>query len=247
MILLTLMLLAADPTAADKAKLQGPWYTVDQKIEGLFSISFGERPSLDFKGDTLYGFGQRMGRYRIDASRSPKTIDFIIEAGPTAGTTELGIYRFEGESLIICEAYGGAPRPDDFAVPKGSKRRLTIYERAPRPRDPRSAGDRSHLQGDWFAEDEGDKLTFDGNTLFRRGQSKGRYTNDASRDPKTIDFIYDSGKSELGIYKFEGGLANKVVVLCVAQSGAPRPTDFTVPEGSKRKLTIWKQQVDRNH
>ncbi len=90
MILLTLMLLAADPTAADTAKLQGPWYTVDEKIEGLFSIEFGERPSLDFKEDTLYGFGQRMGRYRIDATRSPKTIDFIIEAGPDCRDDRVG-------------------------------------------------------------------------------------------------------------------------------------------------------------
>ncbi len=147
----------------------------------------------------------------------------------------MGIYKFEGESLVICDAHGGASRPDDFAVPKASKRRLTIYERAPRPRDPRSAGDRAHLQGDWLAEDEGDKLTFDGDTLFRRGQSKGRYTNDANKDPKTIDFVYDSGKSELGIYKFEGGLMNKVLVLCVAQSGAPRPTDFHGAPGINTK------------
>jgi uncharacterized protein (TIGR03067 family) len=230
-LLLAAVLVGVD----DLPQFQGSWYTVDEKIEGMFTIDFGERPSLGFKGETLLAYGQPTGRYRIDASKSPKTIDFIVEAGPTAATTELGIYKFEGKSLITCVAYDGAPRPDEFTVPKGSKRRLTTYERAPRPRDGRSAGDRAYLQGDWFARD---RLTFDGDTRFRWGQSTGRYTNDATKDPKTIDFVHDSGKTELGIYKFEGSFGNKILVLAI---GTSRPTDFTMPEGSRRRMMIYKQ------
>jgi uncharacterized protein (TIGR03067 family) len=218
-VLLAALLVGVD----DRAQLQGAWYTVEEKIEGGFAIEFGELPSLGFKGETFLGWGQPAGRYRIDASKSPKTIDFILDAGPTAGTTELGIYKFDGKSLITCVAYDGALRPDGFTVPKGSKRRLTRYERAPRPRDPRSAGDRAYLQGDWIGRD---RLTFEDDTRFRWGESTGRYTNDANKDPKTIDFVHDSGKTEVGIYKFEGSFGNRILVLSI---GTTRPSDFTRP------------------
>ncbi len=231
--------LGAQGDDQDRTRLQGAWYTVAEENDGAFTTDFGELPELGFQGDTFLAYGRPSGRYRLGAGKgkSPRTIDLLVEAGPGAGKTELGIYRFEGASLIICWSHNGAPRPDTLTVPKGSRRRLTTYERAPRYRNPRSAGDREHLQGDWRAQDQ-DRLTFAGDTRFQWGQAMGRYSNDASQEPKTIDFIYDSGKTELGIYKFEGTLSRKVLVLVV---GTSRPRDFTMPEGSNQRLIIYKQ------
>jgi uncharacterized protein (TIGR03067 family) len=235
-----LLLLAAMLVGVDAPpQLQGSWYTVEEEVEGSFAVEFGELPSLGFKGETFLAYGRPAGRYRIDPGKSPKTIDFLVEAGPAAETTEAGIYKFEGQSLVICSATDGAPRPKDFTVPKGSKRRLITYERAPRPRDPRSAGDRAYLQGDWLGRD---RLTFDGDTRFRWGQAAGRYANDADKDPKTIDFVYASGVTERGIYKFEGTFRDKVLVLAI---GTPRPTDFEVTEGSNQRVMTYTQQAKR--
>ncbi len=121
-----------------------------------------------------------------------------------------GIYKFDGESLIICVAYNGVTRPTDFTAPKASKRRLTTYKRAPRLGGARSAGDRAYMHGEWS-----DGLTIDAGGRFRLGRSAGRYMNDALEEPHTIDFTYETGpgagQTDRGIYKFEGD----VLVVCL--------------------------------
>jgi uncharacterized protein (TIGR03067 family) len=135
-ILLAIMLLASDAPKqgapeTDRARLQGKWYTWDEKSEDLIFISGGVYPSLAFEGDKLICYGVPAGRYTIDATKGPKTIDMIYEAAPLAGRTDHGIYKLEDGVLTICVAESPKPRPDDFTVPKGSKRRLTVYKRKP--------------------------------------------------------------------------------------------------------------------
>jgi uncharacterized protein (TIGR03067 family) len=135
-ILLSVSLLASDSPKKgapenDRARLQGNWYTTDQKSEDLIFISSGGDPSLSFQGDKLICYGFPAGRYTIDATKEPKTIDMIYEAGPPAGLTDRGIYKLEGGVLTICLAKSPNPRPHDFTVPKGSKRILTVYKRKP--------------------------------------------------------------------------------------------------------------------
>ncbi|WP_321472972.1 TIGR03067 domain-containing protein [uncultured Paludibaculum sp.] len=67
------------------------------------------------------------------------------------------------------------------------------------------------------------------------------FTCDPSTVPMTIDYRHtagpSSGKSQLGIYEFEGALLR----IHTAAAGAPRPRDYTLVPGAKGSLTTWKR------
>ena len=56
----------------------------------------------------------------VDATREPATIDVIPDGGPNRGERILGIYKIDGETLTICMAVAGQPRPKAFKAEKGS-------------------------------------------------------------------------------------------------------------------------------
>ena len=70
---------------------------------------------------------------------------------------------------------------------------------------------------------------------------KVEFTSDSSNTPKTIDYINTAGshkgKTQLGIYEFEGELLK----ICVAAPGAGRPTEFRSTPGDGGTLTVWKR------
>lgn len=70
---------------------------------------------------------------------------------------------------------------------------------------------------------------------------KFEFTSDPSKSPKTIDYVNtggsNKGKSQLGIYEFEGSLLR----VCVAAPGSSRPKQFQSPRGSGATLTAWKR------
>ena len=70
---------------------------------------------------------------------------------------------------------------------------------------------------------------------------KVEFTSDSSKSPKTIDYINTAGshkgKTQLGIYEFEGELLK----ICVAAPGAARPTEFQSTPGDSGALTVWKR------
>ena len=114
---------------ADKAKIQGGWYTSSFQSDGDVAEVYRTEPDLIFENDELVLYGMRAGRYTIDASKTPKTIDWIIDRGYDKGTTA-GIYMIKDGVLTLCLAGApGLPRPDTFMSKKGSKRRLHVYKR----------------------------------------------------------------------------------------------------------------------
>jgi uncharacterized protein (TIGR03067 family) len=70
---------------------------------------------------------------------------------------------------------------------------------------------------------------------------KMEFTSDASKAPKTIDYFNtagsNKGKSQQGIYAFEGDLLK----ICVAAPGKLRPTQFQSDRGDGRTFTIWRR------
>ena len=70
---------------------------------------------------------------------------------------------------------------------------------------------------------------------------KVEFTSDSSKSPKTIDYVNtagsNKGKTQYGIYEFEGDLLK----ICVSAPGAARPTQFQPATGDCSTLTVWKR------
>jgi uncharacterized protein (TIGR03067 family) len=79
------------------------------------------------RGEVLY-----RGTFAVDPAKVPPTIDFRHAAGPLAGTTWLGIYRRDGETLQVCDnaADPARPRPTGFDAKPGGGAVLVTFERA---------------------------------------------------------------------------------------------------------------------
>jgi uncharacterized protein (TIGR03067 family) len=67
-------------------------------------------------------------RFVLDTSKTPHAIDYInLPAAPHAGKTQAGIYEITGNTLKICMAAPGKPRPSEFASTSGDGRSYTTW------------------------------------------------------------------------------------------------------------------------
>jgi uncharacterized protein (TIGR03067 family) len=64
-----------------------------------------------------------------DASKSPKTIDYLNKAGSHKGKRQAGIYLLDGGVLTVCISAPGKPRPTKFQSAPGDGRSLTVWKR----------------------------------------------------------------------------------------------------------------------
>jgi uncharacterized protein (TIGR03067 family) len=73
------------------------------------------------------------GTYKLDPSKSPKTIDYAIEKAPVErdkGKSSLGIYELDGDRLRVCRAWPGKDkRSAEFAAGADSECILAEYKR----------------------------------------------------------------------------------------------------------------------
>lgn len=73
------------------------------------------------------------GTSRNDQDANPKTFDMETLGSEAIEPTKYrGIYRFEGDSRVLCFVPDGEPRPDAFIAPPRSHRILVTLKR-PRP------------------------------------------------------------------------------------------------------------------
>ena len=90
------------------------------------------------------------------------------------------------------------------------------------------------------------KLVYEGTKWMIKVGDKtvasGEFTIDATKSPKEIDIMDESGtkneKTKLGIYELNGD----VYKYCLAPAGKPRPTEFTSKAGSEHSLGISKRE-----
>src|SRR5262249_33921941 len=70
-------------------------------------------------------------KYKIDPTKTPKTIDYMLTDGQGKGMTSLGIYELneENDTLKCCFAFPGKDRPEEFSSRKGSQRTLTTWRK----------------------------------------------------------------------------------------------------------------------
>src|SRR5262249_44818225 len=114
-------LLAADPAKTDRDKLQGTWAVVsaerdgkaDDALKGHDLTFAGDAFTIKLKDKVLY-----KGTFKLDPDKKAAAIDFTHTEGEAKGKTWLGIYRLDGDKLIICDnAYDlQKGRPTEFTT-----------------------------------------------------------------------------------------------------------------------------------
>jgi uncharacterized protein (TIGR03067 family) len=68
-------------------------------------------------------------RVVLDSTNEPNTIDAIPDGGRNRGERVLGIYKLDRDTLTICMAALGQPRPKEFKAEKGSAWTLQTFAR----------------------------------------------------------------------------------------------------------------------
>ncbi len=132
----TLLLTAPGGTGAradDKAdvekelkKFHGTWTFASVATGGK------EQPAALFKGMTVTFAGAKYAvkkgdeviqacTFKLDPSKSPKTLDATVAEGLNKGAVILGIYEVSADTLKVCFDPDGKKRPTDFKAASGSQ------------------------------------------------------------------------------------------------------------------------------
>jgi uncharacterized protein (TIGR03067 family) len=132
-------IIAADQPTADANKkdleaLQGDWAAVsiihdgdklpDDDAQSLFRTVKGDQYTV-----FLFRKAITKGTLKLDATKKPKTIDFLPTSTGVKSEPILGIYELEGDSWKICYALPGKERPKELTSKKGSGHALAVWER----------------------------------------------------------------------------------------------------------------------
>jgi len=114
--------------------LEGEWDLVSAVMDGKpMDDSMVKWVNRVTRGNqtTVYAGPQVMLKveFTVDASTTPKAIDYVILAGPNLGKIQHGIYEFEGDLLKMCVAAPGTARPTAFESVPGDGGTLTVWKR----------------------------------------------------------------------------------------------------------------------
>jgi uncharacterized protein (TIGR03067 family) len=116
-------------------EFEGEWQMVSAVMDGVAmdpsAVEWVKRITHG-RETTVYAGPQVMMKmeFTFDASKAPKTIDYVNTAGTNKGKSQQGIYEFEGELLKICVAAPGKPRPIQFQSDRGDGRTFTVWRHA---------------------------------------------------------------------------------------------------------------------
>ena len=126
---------APEPPSGEPTEIEGEW--------SMVSAVFGGKPLADdmvkwckrvTRGEITQIFAgpQVMldASFTLDASHTPRRIDYQNRSGAKKGQSQVGIYELSGDGLRICVAAPGDSRPGEFVSAKGDGRSLTIWKRA---------------------------------------------------------------------------------------------------------------------
>ncbi|MFO0954428.1 MAG: TIGR03067 domain-containing protein [Isosphaeraceae bacterium] len=233
--------------------IDGETVPVDQVRTGRLSVEGPEyRASL--------GASSVLSRIRVDPSKEPGEVDFAIVDGPQVGKTVRGIYKVEGDRLVVCR--GVRPesgRPVRFEAPADSGMLLVAWNRTPDEKDDATAREIEAFQGEWrliSVLSDGkytpeDKLG-DVRVIIKGSAHSVRFgdqflhrdmpftINPSARPKRTTDTIHEGpqkGKQIHGIYRLEGD----TLVSCVAGIDKEAPKAFTAEPGSGHIVRVFRR------
>ena len=103
----------SDPSKEDLARMQGDWAAESMVRDGQ------RLPDED-----VQAYFRTM---KLDATKTPKAIDFTPDGGKAPPIA--GIYALDGDTLTICLAPPGKPRPTKLAAEADSGNTLWVWKR----------------------------------------------------------------------------------------------------------------------
>jgi uncharacterized protein (TIGR03067 family) len=128
---------AADAVREEHKRLAGTWQAVSYELDGKKAsdeemkkiqilIDAGGKARARNEGKTFIA-----STIKFDPAATPREADITFTEGEVApGSTALGIYKLEGDTLTICRAAPGKDRPTEFTARAGTGLTLMVYRRA---------------------------------------------------------------------------------------------------------------------
>ena len=118
----------------DMKMMEGEWTPTAGEFGGKpFPDEILKSIKLVLKGDTYtVGAGDQTdrGTVKVDAAKTPKTMDVTGTEGPNKGKTFPAIYELSGDTLKVCYNLGGSDRPTEFKTKEGTQFFLATYKRS---------------------------------------------------------------------------------------------------------------------
>jgi uncharacterized protein (TIGR03067 family) len=125
--------LAADEPAGDLKALQGTWNIHAATLAARDHIDDFAGMKLVVKGTdytiTLPGNDDK-GALKLDETKSPKHIDLTTRKdGPFKGRNLAGIYKLDGDTVLLCLNSEKPERPSKFEAPAKTPFMLLTFQR----------------------------------------------------------------------------------------------------------------------
>jgi uncharacterized protein (TIGR03067 family) len=131
--LLVAGLALAEEGGKDLKQLQGTWVRASEEKNGQKTpVAELKNTRLTLKGDQYTlddGKQKRTGTFKLDESKTPKTLDIVSGEGPNKGKTLKAIYKIEGDTFTYCVAPPDQDRPTEFSGKAGSGHTLLVNKR----------------------------------------------------------------------------------------------------------------------
>ena len=122
-----------DSPVPDDQTIQGSWIVTSAEGEGKprpddigLKATFAA-DKLTFQRDDQDAFGIK---FKLDSTQKPKAIDTSHELDPGRPIIQLGAYALEGDTLKLCLAPAGKPRPAKLETKPGDGLVLFVLKRA---------------------------------------------------------------------------------------------------------------------
>lgn len=149
-LLIVLFLCSASAHAADKAademkKLQGEWQVVEVQVKGKKLTKDNDPQTKDMQfvikdlimtARSQSSGAERKKTFKLDPSKSPKSIDITSLDGHEKGQTAACIYKLEKDRLTICVPYfppaDPSKRPTEFKAGADDGMMPLVLERVPK-------------------------------------------------------------------------------------------------------------------
>jgi uncharacterized protein (TIGR03067 family) len=117
----------------DAKKLQGSWKPVKAELggkpypEGVLKMM--KLDLTDGKYTVTIGQLRDEGTVKLDATKTPRTMDIVGTKGPNQGKTIPAIYELTDNTLRVCYDLSSKARPKEFKTQEGTQLYLVEYQR----------------------------------------------------------------------------------------------------------------------